>query len=139
MGQTAYLVNELKKLGIPVVEPAGGHAVYINAGKMLPQIPQAEFPGQALAVEMYRSGGIRAVELGSVAFAYPDPDSGEMHIPEMELVRMAIPRRTYTQSHLDYVVNILKDIAAKKESLSGYRITKEPKLMRHFTATFEPV
>jgi tryptophanase len=139
LGQTAYLVNELKKLGIPVIEPAGGHAVYIDAGKMLPQIPQEEFPGQALAVEMYRSGGIRAVEMGSVAFAYPDPDSGEMHFPEMELVRMALPRRTYTQSHLDYVVNVLKNIDAKKESLSGYRIIKEPKLMRHFTAAFEPV
>ena len=139
LGQTAYLVNELKELGIPVIEPAGGHAVYINAGKMLPHIPQAEFPGQALAVEMYRAGGIRAVEMGSVAFAYPDPDSGEMHFPEMELVRMAIPRRTYTQSHLDYVVNVLKNIDAKKESLSGYRIIKEPKLMRHFTAAFEPV
>ena len=137
--QTAYLLNELKELGIPVIEPAGGHAVYIDAGKMLPHIPQAEFPGQALAVEIFRAGGIRAVEMGSVAFAYPDPDSGEMHFPEMELVRMAIPRRTYTQSHLDYVVNVLKNIAAKKENLSGYRIIKEPKLMRHFTATFESV
>jgi len=137
--QTAYLLNELKKLGIPVIEPAGGHAVYIDAGKMLPHIPRAEFPGQALAVEMFRAGGIRAVEIGSVAFAYPDPESGEMHFPEMELVRMALPRRTYTQSHLDYVVNVLKNIAAKAESLSGYRITKAPKLMRHFTATFESV
>ncbi len=139
LGQTAYLLSELKKYGIPVIEPAGGHAVYIDAGKMLPHIPQANFPGQALVVEMYRSGGIRSVELGSVAFAYPDPDSGEMHFPEMELVRLALPRRTYTQSHLDYVVNVLKDIAAKKESLSGYRILKAPKLMRHFTATFESV
>jgi len=137
LGQTAYLLDGLKKLGIPVIEPAGGHAVYINAGKMLPHIPRREFPGQALAVEMYRAGGIRAIEIGSVAFAYPDPDSGEMHFPEMELVRMALPRRTYTQSHLDYVVNVLKNIDAKKESLSGYRIIKEPKLMRHFTATFE--
>jgi tryptophanase len=139
LGQTAYLLSELKKFGVPVIEPAGGHAVYIDAGKMLPHIPQAEFPGQSLVVEMYRSGGIRSVELGSVAFAYPDPDSGEMHFPEMELVRLALPRRTYTQSHLDYVVNVLKNIAAKKESLSGYRILKAPKLMRHFTATFESV
>ncbi len=139
LGQTGYFLSELKKSGIPVIEPAGGHAVYIDAGKMLPHIPQAEFPGQALVVEMYRAGGIRAVELGSVAFAYPDPDSGEMQFPEMELVRLALPRRTYTQSHLDYVVKVLKIIAAKKESLSGYRITKEPKLMRHFTATFESV
>lgn len=139
LGQTAYFLNELKKQGIPVIEPAGGHAVYIDAGKMLPHIPQAEFPGQSLVVEMYRSGGIRSVELGSVAFAYPDPDTGEMHFPEMELVRLALPRRTYTQSHLDYVVNILKNITAKKKSLSGYRILKAPKLMRHFSATFEPI
>lgn len=139
LGQTAYFLNEMKKQGIPVIEPAGGHAVYIDAGKMLPHIPQAEFPGQSLVVEMYRSGGIRSVELGSVAFAYPDPDTGEMHFPEMELVRLALPRRTYTQSHLDYVVNILKNITAKKKSLSGYRILKAPKLMRHFSATFEPI
>jgi tryptophanase len=139
LGQTAYFLNELKKQGIPVIEPAGGHAVYIDAGKMLPHIPQAEFPGQSLVVEMYRSGGIRSVELGSVAFAYPDPDTGEMHFPEMELVRLALPRRTYTQSHLDYVVNVLKNITSKKESLSGYRILKAPKLMRHFSATFEPI
>lgn len=139
LGQTAYFLNELKKQGIPVIEPAGGHAVYIDAGKMLPHIPQTEFPGQSLVVEMYRSGGIRSVELGSVAFAYPDPDTGEMHFPEMELVRLALPRRTYTQSHLDYVVNVLKNIIAKKESLSGYRILKAPKLMRHFSATFEPI
>lgn len=139
LGQTAYFLNEMKKQGIPVIEPAGSHAVYIDAGKMLPHIPQAEFPGQSLVVEMYRSGGIRSVELGSVAFAYPDPDTGEMHFPEMELVRLALPRRTYTQSHLDYVVNILKNITAKKKSLSGYRILKAPKLMRHFSATFEPI
>ncbi len=139
IGQTAYFLGELKKSGIPVIEPAGGHAVYIDAGKMLPHIPQAEFPGQALVVEMYRSGGIRAVELGSVAFAYPDPDTGKMHFPEMELVRLALPRRTYTQSHLDYVANVLKNIAANKENLSGYRILKAPKLIRHFTATFESV
>ena len=139
LGQTAYLLSELKKSGVPVIEPAGGHAVYIDAGKMLLHIPQEEFPGQSLVVEMYRSGGIRAVELGSVAFAYPDPDSGEMHFPEMELVRLALPRRTYTQSHLDYVINVLKNIAVNKENLSGFRILKAPKLMRHFSATFESV
>ncbi|MCJ7718166.1 MAG: tryptophanase [Anaerolineales bacterium] len=139
LGQTAYLLGELKNIGIPVIEPAGGHAVYIDAGKLLPHIPQAEFPGQALSVEMYREGAIRTVELGSVAFAFPDPDSGEMIYPEMELVRLALPRRTYTQSHLDYVVEVLKTIYEKREKLSGYRITKAPELMRHFSATFEPV
>ncbi len=139
LGQTSYLVNELKKAGVPVIEPAGGHAVYIDAGKMLPHIPQAEFPGQALVVEMYLEGAIRGVELGSVAFAFPDPDTGEMVYPEMELVRLALPRRTYTQSHLDYVVKVLTVIQEKREKLSGFRITKSPVLMRHFSCTFKPV
>jgi len=139
LGQTKYLVSELKKNHIPVIEPAGGHAVYIDAGKLLPHIPQAEFPGQSLVVEMYREGAIRGVELGSVAFAFPDPDSGEMIYPEMELVRLALPRRTYTQSHLDYVVEVMKTIYDKREKLSGYRITKAPELMRHFSAVFKPV
>jgi tryptophanase len=139
LGQTRYLVEQLKGKGIPVIEPAGGHAVYINAGKMLPHIPQAEFPGQALVVEMYREGAIRSVELGSVAFAFPDPDTGEMVHPELELVRLALPRRTYTQSHLDYVAEVLGRIAEQRDKLSGFRIIKQPPLMRHFSCTFEPV
>ena len=139
LGQTSYLAGALKKIGIPVIEPAGGHAVYINAGELLPHIPQAEFPGQALSVEMYREGAIRTVELGSVAFAYPDPDSGEMVFPALELVRLALPRRTYTQSHLDYVVEVSGRIIENKEKLSGFRIVKAPKLMRHFSAVFEPI
>jgi tryptophanase len=139
LGQTEYLVSELKKHHVPVIEPAGGHAVYIDAGKMLPDIPKSEFPGQALSVEMYREGGVRSVELGSVAFAFADPDTGEMKYPEMELVRLALPRRTYTQSHLDYVVKVMKAIVANKDSLPGYRILKAPKLMRHFSARFEPI
>jgi tryptophanase len=139
LGQTAYLVNELKEIGIPVIEPAGGHAVYINAGELLPHIPQHEFPGQALTVEMYREGAIRTVELGSVAFGYQDPDSGEMVYPALDLVRLALPRRTYTQSHLDYVVEVMRRISHNKDKLTGYRIIKAPKLMRHFSAVFEPV
>jgi tryptophanase len=113
--------------------------VYINAGELLPHIPQAEFPGQALSVEMYLEGAIRSVELGSVAFAYPDPDSGEMIYPELDLVRLALPRRTYTQSHLDYVIEVMARIYEGKDKLSGYRIVKQPKLMRHFSAVFEPI
>lgn len=139
LGQTSYLVNKLKDAGVPVIEPAGGHAVYIDAGKLLPHIPQAEFPGQSLVVEMYREGAVRGVELGSVAFAFPDPDTGEMVHPELELVRLALPRRTYTQSHLDYVVDVLANIYKNREKLSGFRITKSPVLMRHFSCTFEPV
>lgn len=139
LAQTSYLVEELKRADIPVLEPAGGHAVYIDAGKLLPHIPPPEFPGQALTAALYLEGGVRAVELGSVAFAHPDPDTGDMVHPRLELVRLALPRRTYTQSHLDYVVEVLQDIAARKDQLTGFRITYAPELMRHFTATFEPL
>ena len=139
LGQTAYLAENLLASGIPIVEPPGGHAVYIDVGRLLPHIPPDEFPGQALAVELYREGAIRGVELGSVAFAYPDPDTGEMIHPRLELVRLAIPRRVYTQSHLDYVVKTLMQIKGRVDNIPGYRITHAPKLLRHFTAQFEPV
>jgi len=139
LGQTRYLVQQLKEAGVPVIEPAGGHAVYINAGKLLPHIPQSEYPGQALTVALYREGAIRGVELGSVAFGYPDPDTGEMVYPELDLVRLALPRRTYTQSHLDYVVEVLGGIVQGAQDLRGFRITYQPPLMRHFSCTFEPL
>jgi tryptophanase len=139
LGQTRYLVEKLKGVGVPVIEPAGGHAVYINAGELLPHIPQNEYPGQTLAVELYREGAIRGVELGSVAFGYPDPDTGEMIYPNMDLLRLALPRRTYTQSHLDYVVDVLARILKKAPELHGYKIIKQPTLMRHFSCVFEPL
>jgi tryptophanase len=139
LGQTEYLAEKLLEAGIPVIEPAGGHAVYIDAGRLLPHIPPAEYPGQALAVELYREGAIRGVELGSVAFAYPDPDTGEMIHPRMELVRLAIPRRVYTQAHMDYIVKTLRRIKERADDLRGYRITYAPELLRHFTAQFEPL
>jgi tryptophanase len=139
LGQTAYLGEKLLEIGVPIVEPPGGHAIYIDAGRLLPHIPQAEYPGQALAAEMYLEGGIRAVEMGSVAFAYPDPDTSEMIHPKMELVRLAIPRRVYTQAHIDYIAKTLANIVARKDSLRGYRITYAPELLRHFTAQFEPI
>ena len=139
LGQTRYLVKQLKEVGVPVIEPAGGHAVYINAGALLPHIPQSEFPGQALTVAMYREGAIRGVELGSVAFGYPDPDTGEMIYPAMDLVRLALPRRTYTQSHLDYVVGVLAEIVNIAPELRGFKIIKQPPLMRHFSCIFEPL
>ena len=106
---------------------------------MLSHIPQGEYPGIALSGAMYLEGGIRACEIGSVMFAYADPDSGKMIHPKLELVRMAIPRRMYTQCHFDYVVDVLKEINGKKSSLHGYKITYQAPLMRHFTAKFEPV
>ena len=139
LGQVAYLVEGLLEVGIPVVQPPGGHAVYIDAGGFLPHIPRNEFPGQSLAAELYLEGGIRGVEIGSVAFAYTDPETGEEHTPLLELVRLAIPRRMYTQAHLDWVVKTAGAIAARKEKLRGYRITYSPELLRHFTAVFEPI
>ena len=139
LGQTRYLMEALQERNIPVLEPAGGHAVYIDAGKMLPHIPPTEYPGQALVAALYLEGGIRAVELGSVAFAHPDPETGEMVHPRLELVRLALPRRTYTQSHLAYVAGVLDEIRDQKDSLRGFKITYAPELMRHFTAQFQPL
>jgi tryptophanase len=111
----------------------------VDAGHLFPHIPPAEFPGQALAVELYREGGIRSVEIGSVMFAHPDPHTGEMVYPRLEMVRLAIPRRVYTQSHMDYVVKIMTRIAARRETVRGYRFTYAPEVLRHFTAQFEPL
>ncbi len=139
LGQTRYLGESLVKAGIPIVEPPGGHAIYLDAGRLLPHIPQAAFPGQSLAVELYREGAIRGVEIGSVMFAHPSPETGVMVYPSLELVRLAIPRRVYTQAHLDYVVDVLVKIAKRRADLRGYKFTYAPKLLRHFTARFEPL
>jgi tryptophanase len=138
-GQTAYLAGRLLEAGIPIIEPAGGHAIYLDAGRLLPHIPHEEFPGQALAAALYLEGGVRGVEIGSVMFAYPDPESGQIQYPQLELVRLALPRRVYTQAHLDYVIDTLARLAEQRESLRGYRLTYAPPLLRHFTARFEPL
>jgi tryptophanase len=139
LGQTQYLADRLLERNIPIIEPPGGHAVYIDAGQFFPHIPHKEFPGQALAVELYIEGGIRTSEIGSVMFAHRDEKTGEMVYPKLEQVRLAIPRRVYTQSHLDYVVKILEKIAARREEIRGYRFTYAPELLRHFTAHFAPL
>jgi tryptophanase len=139
LGQTTYLGERLLENGIQVIEPPGAHAIYIDAQKLLPHIPQRELPGQALSIAMYLEGGIRAVELGTVAFGYVDPDTGEEVFPKLDLVRMAIPRRVYTQSHMDYVVDVVTEIAQKAETIKGYKIVYQPKLLRHFTARYEPL
>jgi tryptophanase len=139
LGQTAYLANRLLEQGIPIIEPPGGHAVYLDAGRLFSHIPQHAFPGQALAVELYREGAIRAVEIGSVMFAHPSPDTGVMVYPRLELVRLALPRRVYTQAHLDYVVKTIIKIAERRDEVRGYKFTYAPKLLRHFTARFEPL
>ncbi|MCQ3937829.1 MAG: tyrosine phenol-lyase [Chloroflexi bacterium] len=139
LGQTAYLTSRLNEVGIPTIQPAGGHGVYVNAGAVFPHIPNYEFPAQALAVELYREGGIRGVEIGSVMFACLNPETNEWHYPKLELLRLAIPRRTYTQSHLDYVAETLAKIKSRAGSVRGYKFTYAPELLRHFTARFEPL
>ncbi|HWQ04969.1 MAG TPA: tryptophanase [Longilinea sp.] len=139
LGQTAYLGKRLKENNVPCIEPFGGHAIFVDAGRLLPHIPHAEFPGQALAANLYLAGGIRGVEIGSLMFAHPNPDTGEMIYPQLELLRLAIPRRVYTQSHMDYIADVLGDLASKASDLRGYRLTYAPALLRHFTARFEPL
>ncbi|HWQ46779.1 MAG TPA: tryptophanase [Longilinea sp.] len=139
LGQTAYLGQRMVEAGIPIVEPPGGHAIYLDAGAFLPHIPHAQFPGQALAAALYLEGGVRGVEIGSVMFAHADPVTKEMHYPKLELVRLAIPRRVYTQAHLDYVAEVAARIADKRKVIRGYRFTYAPELLRHFTAKFEPL
>jgi tryptophanase len=139
LAQTAYLAARLNAAGVSTIQPAGGHAVYLDVRAVLPHIPQSELPGQALAVELYLEGAIRGVEIGSVMFAFPDPDSGEITYPKLELLRLAIPRRTYTQSHMDYVAEAMIRIKARAASVRGYRFTYAPDLLRHFTARFEPL
>jgi tryptophanase len=132
---TTYLGKHLKEKGIPVIWPIGGHAVYIDAKKLYPNIPVNEYPGQALVCDLYIKGGIRCVEVGSVMFGKYD-EHGHLIPAAKELVRLAIPRRVYTQSHIDYVLDVFDDILEKRESNRGYKITYEPPYLRHFTARF---
>lgn len=135
---TAYLAEKVNKAGVPTVQPPGGHAVYIDARKLLPHIPPSQYPAQALAVEIYRTGGVRGVEIGSVMFGKVAEDGSESVAP-MELVRLAIPRRTYTQSHIDYVAEVVIDAASRGADIPGYRIVEQAPWLRHFTAAFEPI
>ena len=133
---TAYLGKKLIEMGVPVIRPVGGHAVYVDAREFYPHIPVEEYPGQALACELYLKGGIRCCEIGSVMFGKYD-ENGHLIPAPMELVRLAIPRRVYTQSHIDYVVETFEMLLGEKEGVRGFRITYEPPFLRHFTARFE--
>jgi tryptophanase len=134
---TAYLGDALTKAGVPVVRPIGGHAVYIDAKALLSHLDPLTYPGQSLCVALYEAGGIRSVEIGSVMFGrHPD---GTESPAAMELVRLAIPRRTYTQSHIDYVIEVVSAVAKDASSLPGYAMTYEPAALRHFTARFKPL
>ena len=130
IASTRYLGRHIADHGVPIVEPPGGHAIYIDAGRFLPHIPKHQFPAQSLAVELYRHAGIRSVEIGSVMF-------GEH--ARNELLRLAIPRRVYTPSHIDYVVEAILEIEARKNSLRGYEITEQPEFLRHFSCRFRPL
>ena len=134
---TAYLAEGLQRAGMPVVLPPGGHAVYIDARSLLSHVPPLEYPGQALAVALYVTGGIRGCEIGTVMFGRR-PDGTEQPAA-MDLVRLAVPRRTYTQSHIDYVIEVCERVAQSSLALHGYRIVEEPAALRHFTAVFEPL
>jgi tyrosine phenol-lyase len=129
IASTAYLGRHIADHGVPIVEPPGGHAIYIDAGRMLPHIPSARFPGQALAVELYRHAGVRSVEIGSVMF-------GDQ--ARHQLLRLAIPRRVYTQSHIDYLVEAILEVNQRREQIRGFEIVEQPQFLRHFTARFRP-
>ena len=134
---TGYLGDALQRAGVPVLTPIGGHAVYLDARALLPHIPALQYPGQALAVALYQAGGVRSCEIGTVMFGR-HADGTERPAP-LDLVRLAIPRRTYTQSHIDYVIEVCQYVAEHAGELRGYRIVDEPPQLRHFTARFEPV
>jgi tryptophanase len=139
LAQTAYLAARINEAGIPTIQPAGGHAVYVDAQVVLQHIPNYEFPAQSLAVELYRAGAIRGCEIGSVMFACLDPETNIWHYPKLELLRLAIPRRMYTQTHMDYVADTLAKIKSHANDLRGYKFTYAPEMLRHFTARFEPL
>ena len=130
IASTAYLGNKIAEHGVPIVQPPGGHAIYIDAKAFLPHIPLAQFPGVALAAELYLEGGIRSVEIGTLMFG---------GVSQMELVRLAIPRRVYTQSHVDYVVEIILSVWDRRKQIKGMRLTYEAPFLRHFTAHLEPL
>ncbi|MGP8214516.1 MAG: tryptophanase [Bacteroidia bacterium] len=132
ISSTTYLGKKLHEKGIPVVMPIGGHAVYIDAKKLYPHIPCEQFPGQALACELYIKGGIRSCEIGSFMFGHDD-ENGKLVPAAMELVRLAIPRRVYTQSHIEYVIEVFDKIIESKKSIRGYKIIEAPRFLRHFT------
>jgi tryptophanase len=135
----AYLGEGLLRVGVQIVEPPGGHAIYIDAAHFCDHLTPGQFPGQALLCALYRHAGIRAVEIGSVMFGKTDPDTGETVHPPMQLVRLAVPRRVYTQSHIDYVVEAVGEVFADRKAIRGLRIVQAPAVLRHFTAKFEEV
>ncbi|MDN5480702.1 MAG: beta-eliminating lyase-related protein, partial [Chryseobacterium sp.] len=137
ISQVEYLGNKLIEYGIPVQKPIGGHAVFIDSLNFLPNVSRAEYPAQTLGLEIYKEAGIRTVEIGTL-LADRDPETRENRYPKLELVRLAIPRRTYTNNHMDYIAAGIKNVYERREEISkGYKITWEPDLLRHFTVQLE--
>jgi tryptophanase len=138
LASVRYLGEGLQRAGFPIVRPPGGHAIYVDGGAFLPHIPPCQFPAQALACAFYEEGGVRGVEVGNLMFGGRDPNTGEERSAPLDLLRLAIPRRTYTQSHVDYVIEIAEQVARRKKSLRGFRIVEEQPHLRHFTVRLEP-
>jgi tyrosine phenol-lyase len=134
-----YLGEHISQAGVPIVQPPGGHAVYIDAAAFLPHVPPRELPGQAVVAELYVEGGIRGVEVGSVMFGHRDPETGEEVTAAMELVRLAMPRRVYTQSHVDFMVEAIVETYGRRSEIGGFRFGYQAPVLRHFTAEFEPL
>ncbi len=135
---TGYLGEHLTREDVPILQPPGGHAIYVDAARMAPHLAPTDFPGISICVELYVRGGLRAVEIGTAMFGRHDPETGEEHPGPQELVRLAIPRRVYTQSHMDYVVEVVTDVYRDRERLPAYRIVDQAPFLRHFTARYEP-
>ncbi|HEX6064210.1 MAG TPA: tryptophanase [Longimicrobiales bacterium] len=139
LASVRYLGEHISQAGVPIVQPPGGHAIYIDAAAFLPHVPPLQLPGAALVAELYAEGGVRAVEIGTVMFGRRDSVTGEEVAGPQELVRLAIPRRVYTQSHIDYVVEIILDVYRRRADIGGFRFVKQAPVLRHFTARFEPL
>jgi tyrosine phenol-lyase len=138
IGQVHYLGEILVKTGIPIVKPIGSHAIFIDAKQFLPHIDQDQYPAQALAAELYKEAGIRTMERGNVS-AGRDPETGANRRPPLELVRLTIPRRVYTQAHMDVVAEAVWDVYQRRNEISGLKMVYEPEYLRFFQARFEPL
>ena len=134
-----YLFDRLDHIGVPMMRPPGGHAVYLDARQFLPHVPPHQYPGLALTNALYVAGGVRGVEVGTVMFGTPDPAGGPDHCAELDLVRLTFPRRTYTQSHVDFLIEVIADVYAGRAAIGGYAMTKQSKVLRAFTAQFSPL
>lgn len=138
IASTAYLGNHIAAEGVPIVQPPGGHAIYIDARAFLPHVPPTHFPGVALAAELYLEGGIRSVEIGTLMFGKHE-EQGSERAASMDLLRLAIPRRVYTQSHIDYVVEVILAVWRRRDEIRGLELTYQAPFLRHFTARLKPV